>query len=350
MMCIKETAAIAKKDDDASSTTIEKQEDSSMMEEERKRHISGYRATTKQCCIELATLFTAYFTLLWSHGAFPSIVPGPVFWVVAPLVHLRFFMMYHDLGHGSFCPSLKWNNRWHKLFSVLVMTPTRWRESHRRHHLYFGNTENEIGFQWNDTIFMTKTQLEALRPMVLQKFVRVMRYPLVFFPVAAFYEWYIRHRMVVLDPASGYTTRDNMINTLCVLTYAGSVGYMVGPWLVVDMVVSSYVSLILGLFLFHTQHSFEDGYRRPADQWNQTEASLHGSSCTLFPWFLKWTTMGIGYHHIHHLDTRVPGYLTQQCHEEGKPEYWKGVTVLNMHDFWDCLWTTVYDEKSGKFV
>jgi len=320
-----------------------------IMVEERKRHISGYRATTERCCYELATSFAAYLTLLCAHSAFPA-VRGPVFWFLAHFIHLRFFMIYHDLGHGSFCPNLKANLWLHRIFSVLVMTPSRWRESHRRHHLYFGNTENPIGFQWNDTIFMTKDQLEKLRPMILQKFVEVMRYPLVFFPLAAFYEWYIRHRMIVLDPASGYTTQDNMINTLLTLSYAAVVWMIRGPQLVIDMVLSSYFALIYGLFLFHTQHAFEDGYRRSNKDWDFTEAAFEGSSCTLFPWWLKWTTMGIGYHHIHHYDTRVPGYLLQQCHEEGKPEYWRNTTILNMSDFWKALWTTVYDEKTGKFV
>lgn len=331
-------------------TKEEEEDPTSTMMEERKRHISSYRATTQRCCYELTTSLVAFLTLLWAHGAFPTIVQGPVFWFLAPFVYLRFFMIYHDLGHGSFCPSWKWNLWLHRIFSVLVGTPSRWRESHRRHHLYFGNTENPIGFQWNDTIFCTRQQLETLRPIILQTFVRIIRYPVILFPVAAFYEWYIRHRMIVLDPASGYTTQDNMINTILVFMYAAVIYMWKGPQLVFDMVISSYLSVILGLMLFHTQHAFEHGYRRSNKEWDFVQAAFEGSSCTLFPWWLRWSTMGIGYHHIHHYDTRVPGYLLQQCHQEGNPKYWNNVTILNMADFWKALWTTVYDEQTGKFV
>ena len=32
---------------------------------------------------------------------------------------------------------------------------------------------------------------------------------------------------------------------------------------------------------------------------------------------LAWITFGIEYHHIHHLNSRVPSYNLQKCHDEG---------------------------------
>lgn len=332
--------------------TIANNSNSTMLED-RKRHISQYRATTSRFLYEIGTSFAAYAALLIFHGPDTLLkLYGLKFWLIAPFVHMRLFMIFHDCGHGSFAPSPKVNKWLHRLLSVLLMTPIRWRESHRRHHQHLGKLDNELNFQWNDTVYFTKREFDNLRPVVLKKVLEWIRYPPIYFPLAAFYEWNIRHRMPVLDTTSGYTTADNFLNTISILIYAGLVILWKGNvHLMVDMFISGMVAQTFGLTLFHTQHSFEDGYRVTEKEWDLVDAAFQGSSCTLFPWFLRWSTMGIGYHHIHHYDPRVPGYLLQECHEKGDPNFWKGVTVIDtMPEFWKHLWTTVYDEDQQKFV
>ena len=319
------------------------------MIEERKKHIASYRATHRQCLWELGTSTGAYVALLLAHG--PAF-HGPLFWLVGPLVTLRLFMVFHDAGHGSFSPSPVCNDWIWRVLAVIIMTPGRWREDHRRHHAHFGNTENCIGYQWNPTIFHTQQELERLRPVLLRRVVGLFRHPLVFFPTAAFYEWFIRFRIPVLDHASGYSTFDNMVNTIGVAVYLGLLFLWKGKNLVVDYLIMAFFSAMYGLSLFHAQHAFENGYYRKAQDWSFVDAAFQGSSCIVFPWLLQWTMMGIGYHHIHHYDTRVPGYLLKQCHEEGNPVFWEDVTVLNFMQgsFWRTLWTTMYNDDTGRFV
>ena len=59
---------------------------------------------------------------------------------------------------------------------------------------------------------------------------------------------------------------------------------------------------------------------------------------------LKFFTLGIEYHHIHHASTRVPCYKIQQCHEEAEDGLWDGVVhvdtlekyvVSTFHTMWD---------------
>ena len=47
------------------------------------------------------------------------------------------------------------------------------------------------------------------------------------------------------------------------------------------------------------------------------ENGLRGSSFLIIPEALKFFTAAIEYHHVHHLNTRVPLYRLRQCHEEG---------------------------------
>ena len=57
--------------------------------------------------------------------------------------------------------------------------------------------------------------------------------------------------------------------------------------------------------------------------------------------------MGIEYHHIHHMFTKVPGYRLRECHEEAPEGLWEGITRLGYRDMWESLCCTVYDEKKG---
>ena len=61
--------------------------------------------------------------------------------------------------------------------------------------------------------------------------------------------------------------------------------------------------------------------------------------------WLKWVTVGIEYHHIHHFRIRMPGYALRSCHEEAPQEWWRGVTVLDAKDMWDSAWMSIYDDK-----
>lgn len=62
------------------------------------------------------------------------------------------------------------------------------------------------------------------------------------------------------------------------------------------------------MFLYVVQHAFEGVYRVPRAQYNRAAAALLGSSYLSVPRWWAWATLGVEYHHIHHLNARVPCY------------------------------------------
>ena len=44
-------------------------------------------------------------------------------------------------------------------------------------------------------------------------------------------------------------------------------------------------------------------------------AALRGSSHLDLPPILRWFTGNIGFHHVHHLNPRIPNYRLRECHE-----------------------------------
>ena len=71
----------------------------------------------------------------------------------------------------------------------------------------------------------------------------------------------------------------------------------------------------LGVWLFYVQHTFEDAYWARKDDWDSSQAAVAGSSFYDLPRVLHWFTGNIGYHHIHHLASRIPNYRLREAFE-----------------------------------
>ena len=64
----------------------------------------------------------------------------------------------------------------------------------------------------------------------------------------------------------------------------------------------------LGAYLFYAQHNFPAAEIRAGSEWDYVFAALRSSSYMAMNPILGWFTANIGYHHIHHLNSRIPFY------------------------------------------
>jgi omega-6 fatty acid desaturase (delta-12 desaturase) len=74
------------------------------------------------------------------------------------------------------------------------------------------------------------------------------------------------------------------------------------------------IASIFGVMLFSVQHRFETAVWLRRSEWTLQTASLEGASYLRLPGVLRWFTGNIGFHHVHHLNPRIPNYLLPQCH------------------------------------
>ena len=68
-----------------------------------------------------------------------------------------------------------------------------------------------------------------------------------------------------------------------------------------------------GVWLFYVQHQFESAYWARGRAWNFERSAVEGSSYYDLPAILHWFSANIGYHHLHHIATRVPNYRLREC-------------------------------------
>ena len=64
----------------------------------------------------------------------------------------------------------------------------------------------------------------------------------------------------------------------------------------------------VGIWLFYVQHQFQPTYWERTDEWSFNDAALRGSSHLALPKVLQFFSGNIGFHHVHHLNPKIPNY------------------------------------------
>ena len=72
--------------------------------------------------------------------------------------------------------------------------------------------------------------------------------------------------------------------------------------------VPHFISGAFGAYLFYVQHNFPGVTFCGDAEWTYEGAAMDSSSYIELNPFLRWVTANIGYHHIHHLNARIPFY------------------------------------------
>jgi omega-6 fatty acid desaturase (delta-12 desaturase) len=260
---------------------------------------------------------------------------------------MRLFIIQHDCGHGSFFKSQKANDLLGAVIGVASLTPySYWRQTHAIHHSTSGNLTHR-GYGDIDT--KTLREYAAMSRWGRFKY-RVYRSVPVMFIVGPSYHFLINHRIpVIIPPEWKHERLSILLNDLVLAVILAVAAYTVGLWpfLQVQLPVSM-VTASAGVWLFYIQHQFEGTYWRPDQNWDLAKASLEGSSYFELPAPLQWITGNIGFHHIHHLNSRIPNYNLPKAMKEN-PEL-QEVTKLTMWDSFKCVTLALWDEEHQRLV
>lgn len=272
-------------------------------------------------------------------------------WLTIPLAVLagallvRVFIIFHDCGHGSFFASRTANNFWGFVTGVLVFTPyDHWRGEHAIHHGTTGNLDRRgVGDIWTMTVREYQESSWWRRTAY-----RVARNPLVILAIAPLVMFLFEHRV----PSSRANARERSsvwLTTLCLLCVGVGLSAIFGflSYLIIQLTILA-VAGGVGVWLFYSQHQFEDAYWERGENWRYDDAALKGSAFLKLPRLLQWFTGNIGFHHIHHLNSRIPNYNLQACHESHP--LFAGVTPMTVLRSLRAFGLKLWDEASGKLV
>lgn len=79
---------------------------------------------------------------------------------------------------------------------------------------------------------------------------------------------------------------------------------------------AAYFGGIIGVGLFYLQHNYPESHWFKTNEWEHEVAALpRFKSLIILPQPLEWFSHAIGYHHIHHLSSKIPGYRLRECYD-----------------------------------
>lgn len=260
---------------------------------------------------------------------------------------VRIFILQHDCGHGSFFNSRTANHALGTFCGILTLTPYHWwRRTHSRHHATSGNLAHR---GQGDVVTLTVDEYFALGRWQRLGY-RIYRNPLFMFFLGAPYLFIIRQRFTRGIPhtwqrerMSVYVTNLGFLVLLLIAQHTIGLQTFFALWLPVVILGSA-----AGSFLFYVQHQFEEGYWEEHADWDFHRAALEGSSYLRLPRVLQWFTSNIGYHHIHHLNSRIPNYNLPACYAD-EPAFQTAPT-FGLRESWKCLTLKLWDAERRRMV
>jgi omega-6 fatty acid desaturase (delta-12 desaturase) len=258
---------------------------------------------------------------------------------------VRIFIIFHDCGHGSFFPSRRANSIIGYIGGLITLTPYyHWNHKHAIHHASCGDLDRRgMGDIWTVTVneYQKMSRWERLG-------YNLFRNPLVMFIIGPAFMFLIQNRFVTGKAVSReryYVYTTNLGILILVLFFGFLIGFKALLMIQLPVIL---IGCTAGVWLFYVQHQFEDVYWSRHDVWSFQDAALEGSSFYKLPKILQWFSGNIGFHHIHHLSSRIPNYNLELCHNE-IPEFQK-IKPLTLNDSLKCITFRLWDEENNRLI
>jgi omega-6 fatty acid desaturase (delta-12 desaturase) len=255
--------------------------------------------------------------------------------IMTALTMSRSFILYHDFMHGAIFRDSRLGGAMMSFVGTMMLRPPAdWRRSHNFHHAH--NTQFATASVGS---FPIKTVDEYAACTESQKRTyRIIRSPLVivFGYITCF----------VLESFKKLFFREDGLSkqALITLTLHFTLMYICAQrgWdvLVLTFLFPYFASCGIGTYLFYIQHNFEGARFRPDAEWDFEFAALNSSSCLRCSPISHWFSGNIGYHHIHHLNHKIPFYRL--------PEAMKAIPELQHPTFVDLKIGTILRTLSLK--
>jgi acyl-lipid omega-6 desaturase (Delta-12 desaturase) len=257
--------------------------------------LSWWHILSTTLLLALAEGGTLPFLPLWARGLCS---------ILSAFLFVRLFVIFHDQQHHAILPKSQLAEIFMKGFGMLALCPsTVWRSTHDNHHAHNCQlrAQNIGSFPT-----MTKAQFQKSPTGDRLKYL-FMRHPLtlLFGYVTVFF-----FSMTIVPALTSARRHWDTWPTL--LAHLGLATLLVLHWgwsaYLLTMGIPFLIAGGLGAYLFYAQHNFPGVILRDEDGWTYEGAALDSSSHLKTGPVLAWFTGNIGYHHIHHLNHRVPFY------------------------------------------
>jgi len=294
----------------------------------------------------VGSTFTMLFGSLAAAGLTPVWPVRIAFSCLAALLMVRAFITYHDYMHGSILRGSRFAWIFFRVYSAISLTPPRsWKKSHNHHHGHVGQIAMlppgafpiMTTRMWREVSLAARLRYRAVRhPLtVLAGYVTVFFFSLSLLPL-------LRNPALHWDSFVALLGHATLIAALWVIGGLDTAFFVI----LLPMTLAS----ALGSYLFFAQHSFKQMHILPPKTWNYCQAAMESSSFMRLNRLMHWFTGNIGFHHVHHLNVRIPFYRLPEAMDAIPALQSPATTSLAPRDIADCFRSCLWDEEQRRMV
>lgn len=266
--------------------------------------------------------------------------------IVAGLTNVRLFIFYHDHLHGALFHDSPLGKLIMRAVGIWTLNPPSvWKETHDYHHQ---NNAKLLGASIGSYPVATVRMWATLTPMQ-RAFYAGIRHPvnmmLGYFTVFSLGMCIAPFKRAPRQHWQGPFALVAHWGIIAAATYfLGWKAAFFGLWLPVV------IATAVGGYLFYAQHNFPGMQLRDRKKWEYWFAAVHSSSMFDMHPIMHWFTGNIGYHHVHHLNHKIPFYRLPEA-MAAMPELQNpGRTSWAPSDVRACLRLALWDPDQNRMV
>ncbi|GJM33711.1 MAG: fatty acid desaturase [Saprospiraceae bacterium] len=294
------------------------------------------------------TLSTLVLLLAAYSGAIVNvhIVPQLICATLAGLLTVRMFIIYHDYLHQTILQNSKIANILFTLYGMYILAPTSiWKRTHDYHHAH--NSKLYTSSIGSFPLVTKKDFLAASKQE--QRIYLFIRHPFtISFGYFFAFLWGMCLRSLIKGSGKHFDSFLALLFHysigLTILMLFGVQSFLIG------FLLPSFLGSAIGAYLFYAQHNFPTAKYKSKEEWDYVYAAMYSSSYMKMNKVMHWFTGNIGYHHIHHINSKIPFYKLPHVFSEIEEFQHPNTTSLLPVDIYKCFQVKVWDPEQSKML
>jgi omega-6 fatty acid desaturase (delta-12 desaturase) len=266
--------------------------------------------------------------------------------IFAGLVMVRFFVIYHDHQHHAILDKSPTARFIFTLYGIFILAPTSiWKRSHDYHHKH---NSKLFSASIGSYPIMTRNKFNSSTKKERFQYL-ASRHPVTL--LFGYFSMFLYGMCIQSFMSSPRRHWDSLIAIVihaamgtCIFIFLGWLGFLL------SFIIPFFIAFMIGAYLFYAQHNFPGVTFKDNGEWTYDGAALESSSFMKMNKFWHWVTGNIGYHHIHHINARIPFYRLPEV-MAAIPELQKAKTTsLKPRDILACVRLKIWDPEKQQMI
>lgn len=265
--------------------------------------------------------------------------------VVSGLLIVRLFIIYHDYQHGAILRRSWLARSLMYVYGLFVLSPPSvWNHSHDHHHKH---NSRSSGVNTGSFPLMTREEYKTSSTGKRIQYA-ISRHPLtILLGYLTVFMYGMSVRSFLLHPTKHLDAGIAVLLHIALYALCLQIDVLTA---VLVLTLPLTIACGLGSYLFYAQHNFPSCQLHRREDWHYVAAALKSSSYIRMGALMNWFTGNVGYHHVHHLNAKIPFYRLPEAMRALQELQTPGETSLHPRDIIACFRLKLWDPKLGHFV